>query len=111
MNRIGQRLTLIFLAALIAGCAATSNVAPKEDGACILKAAHHDVYLKVFEVDRDGNMGALIWQGRIHKGQTARVRTAHAYVRYFYNSAPDIDQPFRGGVDKACNDSDTVDVP
>ena len=110
MNKIGQRLTLFFLAVLIAGCAATSNVAPK-DGACILKAAHHDVYLKVFEVDRDGNMGPLIWQGRINQGQTARIKTTHAFFRYFYNAEPDVDQPFRSGGDKACDDLDIVSVP
>ena len=110
MNRIGQHLTLFFLAALIAGCAATSRVAP-EDGACILKAAHHDVYLNVFEVDPDGNMGALVWQGRINRGQTARIRTTHAYIRYFYNAEPDVDQPFKSAADKACDDLDTVNVP
>jgi len=111
MNRRVATLTLFLWAALLAGCAATSNVAPKEDGACILKAAHHDVYLNVFEVDSDGNMGPLIWQGRINRGQTARIQTTHAYFRYFYNSEPEVDQPFSSGMDKACNDSDTVDVP
>lgn len=111
MNRIGLRLTLFFLAALIAGCAATSNVAPEEEGTCILKAAHHDVYLKAFELDPDGNMGPLIWQGRINQGQTARITTTHAFFRYFYNAEPGVARPLGGGVDKACNDSDTVDVP
>jgi hypothetical protein len=82
-----------------------------EEGTCYLKATNKDVFVMVYDMDRDGNQGAQIWQGRIHQGQTARVRSAHAYVRYFYNSAPDIDQPFRGGVDKVCDDSDTVDVP
>jgi hypothetical protein len=111
MNGIGQRFTLFFLVALIAGCEATSSVAPKEDGACILKAAHHDVYLNVFEVDPDGNMGPLIWQGRINQGQTARISTAHALFRYFYNAEPDVDQPFRSGGNKACDDLDIVSVP
>jgi hypothetical protein len=103
-------LTLIFWAMLLAGCAATSGV-ETSDGACYLRAAHSNVYLKVFDVDSDGNMGALIWQGRINQGQTARIRTTHAYFRYFYNSEPDVDQPFRSGADKACDDLDTVDVP
>ena len=95
---------------LVAGCAATSDGGPKE-GACYLKATEGDVYLKVFDVDRNGNMGALVWQGRINQDQTARIQTTHAYFRYFYNSEPEVDQPFRSGADKACDDLDTVDVP
>ena len=110
MNRIGAYLILFFWAMLLAGCAATSEV-DTEEGACYLKAAHGDVYLKVFDVDSDGNMGALVWQGRINQGQTARIRTSHAFFRYFYNSEPDVDQPFRSGADKVCDDLDTVAVP
>ena len=110
MNRRVAAVTLFFWAVLLTGCAATSEVEIQK-GTCYLRAAHGDVYLKVFDVDSDGNMGALVWQGRINQGQTARIRTTHAYFRYFYNSEPDVDQPFRSGVDKACNDSDTVDVP
>jgi hypothetical protein len=110
MNRIGTLLTFFFLGVVLAGCAATSEV-ETSDGACYLRAASGDVYLKVFDVDSDGNMGALLWQGRINQGQTARIRTTHAYFRYFYNSEPDVDQPFRSGADKACDDLDTVDVP
>ena len=110
MNRISAYLTFLFLAMLLAGCAATSEVA-SEEGACYLRAAHGDVYLRVFDVDSSGNMGALLWQGRINQGQTTRIKTTHAYFRYFYNSEPDVDQPFSSGVDKACDDLDTVAVP
>ena len=110
MLRIRRPLFLFIMAVLVAGCATPSEI-DKEEGACYIKAAHGDVYLRVFDVDSDGNMGALIWQGRVNQGQTARIRTSHAYFRYFYNSEPDVDQPFRSGMDKACDDLDTVDVP
>ena len=110
MNRIGVYCALFVLAVLLAGCAATSEVGTKERS-CFLRAAHGDVDIKVFDVDSEGNMGALVWQGRINQGQTARIRTAHAYFRYFYNSEPDVNQPFRSGVDRACDDLNTVDVP
>lgn len=110
MNTIGRHLVLVFLAALIAGCANGPDL-ESETGACYLKAAHGDVYLKVFELDEAGNMGPLIWQGQIDQGQTERIQTAHARLRYFYNSRPGVEQPFRGGVDKACDDLEIVDVP
>ncbi|MGD8963744.1 MAG: hypothetical protein PVF29_12030 [Desulfobacterales bacterium] len=110
MIRIGRPLTLLFMVVLVAGCAATSDGGPAE-GACYLKATHGDVYLRVFDVDRNGNMGALVWQGRINQDQTTRIQTTHAYFRYFYNSEPDVEQPFRSGADKVCDDLATVDVP
>lgn len=110
MNTIVRHLALVLLAVLIAGCANGPDTDP-ETGACYLKAAHSDVYLKVFELDSDGNMGSLIWQGKIDQGQTERIKTAHARLRYFYNSQPDVEQPFRGGVDKACDWLEIVDVP
>jgi hypothetical protein len=109
-NKICVYVALFFLSALFTGCVTTSEVGQKE-GACYLRAAHGDVYLKVFDVDSDGNMGALVWQGRINQDQTARIQTTHAYIRYFYNSEPDVDQPFTSGADKACDDLETVDVP
>ena len=110
MNTICRHLALIFMAALIAGCADSPDV-DTETGACYLKAAHSDVYLKVFELDQDGNMGPFIWQGRINQGQTTRIKTSHANIRYFYNAEPDVDRSFSGGVDKACDWLDIVDVP
>lgn len=110
MKRIRQLVSIIFLAGVIAACAAAPDVDTRE-GACLLKAAHSDVYLKVFDLDRNGNMGPLIWQGRINQGQTARIKTSQAYFRYFYNSEPDVDRPFSSGLDKACDDLDVLVVP
>ena len=110
MNKIGAYFALFLLVVVLASCAATSEV-DTEDGACYLEAAGGDVYLKVFDVDSSGNMGALVWQGRIDQGQTARITTTHATFRYFYNTEPDVEQPFRSGADKMCDDLDIVSVP
>ena len=110
MNRIRQLVSIIFLAGVIAACAVGPDVDTRE-GACRLKAAQSDVYLKVFDLDRNGNMGPLIWEGRINQGQTALINTSQAYFRYFYNSEPDVDRPFSSGPDKACDDLDVVVVP
>ncbi|MDX1707297.1 MAG: hypothetical protein R3274_01780 [Desulfobacterales bacterium] len=103
-------IVCFLLTALITGCATSSGVAKKK-GACYLKATDQDVYLKVFELDSNGSMGALIWQGTINKGQTARIETTHARFRFFYNPEPHIDQPFSSGEDKMCDDLDMVAVP
>ena len=110
MNRIGPSMAIFFLAAIIAGCAASPDADP-DDGVCLLQAVSSDVYVRAFYLDGDGNMGPLIWQGRIDKGQTARIKTTNAYLRYFYNPQPDIDQPFKGGIDAECDDTDVISVP
>lgn len=110
MKRTRRFVSIIFFAALIAGCSATPDVDSKK-GACYLKAVHSDVYVKVFDLDRDGNMGPLIWQGRINQNETARIKTPHAYFRYYYNSEPDVDQPLSGGNDRSCNNLETILVP
>ena len=110
MKRIHRFVPIIFFAAIITGCSSTPDV-DSDKGACYLKAAHGDIYVKVFDLDRDANMGPLIWQGRINQGQTARIKTPHAHFRYYYNSQPDVDRPLSSGPDKACDDLDVVIVP
>jgi len=110
MKRIHRLVPIIFFAVVISGCSTTADV-DSDEGACYLKATHSDVYVKVFDLDRDGNMGPLIWQGRINQGETARIKTPHAHFRYYYNSEPDVDQPLSGGLDKACDDLEVVFVP
>ena len=110
MNRIGPSMAIFFLATIMAGCAASPDV-DSDEGVCLLKAVNSDVYVRAFDLDDDGNMGSLIWQGRIDRGQTARIRTTEAYLRYFYNPQPDIDQPFKGGIDAECDDLKVVGVP
>jgi hypothetical protein len=103
-------VSIIFFAAVISGCSATPDV-DSEKGACYLKAAHSDVYVKVFDLDRDGNMGSLVFQGRINQRMGARIKTSHAQFRYYYNPDPDVDQPLSSGPDKACDDLDVVFLP
>ena len=110
MNTISRCLAIVLGVSVIAGCAVTGDTA-KEDGACYLKAGDSDVYVRVFELDSGGNMGPLVWQGRINQGQTARIKTTHARFRYFFKTQPDIDQPLNGGLDKACDDHDVVKIP
>jgi hypothetical protein len=110
MKRIHRFVSIIFFAAVITGCSAAPDV-DSDKGACYLKAAHTDVYIKVFDLDRERNMGPLIFQGRINQRTGARIKTSHAQFRYYYNSEPDVDQPLSSGPDQACDDLEVVFVP
>jgi hypothetical protein len=110
MKRIHQFVSIIFFTAVITGCSATPD-AGSDEGACYLKAAHGEVYVKVFDLDPNGNMGPLIFQGKIDQRTGARIKTAHAQFRYYYNTAPHVDQPLSSGPDQACDDHDVIFVP
>jgi len=110
MKKIHRLVPIIFLAAVIIGCSATPDV-DSDKGACYLKAAHNEVYVKVFDLDPDGNMGALIFQGKIDQHMGARIKTAHAQFRYYYNPDPHVGRPLSSGPDQACDDHDVIFVP
>ena len=110
MKRINRLVPIFFFAVIIAGCSSTPDV-DSDEGACYLKAAQGEVYVKVFDLDPDGNMGPLIFQGKIDQSTGTRIKTAHAQFRYYYNPNPSVDQPLSSGTDKSCDDHDVVRVP
>jgi hypothetical protein len=67
--------------------------------------------LIVFDLDRDGNQGDQIWQGRINRGESVKITVPHGRFRYDYNAHPDQDQPLSGGFDRSCSNLETILVP
>ncbi|MEJ2728409.1 MAG: hypothetical protein P8185_07855 [Deltaproteobacteria bacterium] len=110
MKKTHQLIPIIFFAAWITGCSVTPDV-DSDKGACYLKAAHGEVFVKVFDLDRDGNMGAIVFQGIINPRQGTLIKTSRAQFRYYYNSDPQVDRPLSSGQDQACDDHDVVVVP
>ena len=82
-----------------------------EEGTCVLQASDTDVFIIVFDLDRDGNQGSQIWQGRINQGESAKITAPHARIRYSYNDQPDEDQPLSGDVNRSCEGGETILVP
>lgn len=82
-----------------------------EEGTCYLQATNSDVFVKVFDLDRDGNMGQMVWEGRINAHQSVKITMPHGRFRYYYNAQPDEDQPTSGGFDRWCNNNHSVLIP
>ena len=110
MKRIYQSLTIFFFAIMLTGMISASKTSA-EEGSCYLKASSKDVFVIVYDLNRNGDMGSLIWQGRINKGQEALIRAPHARFRYYYNAQPDVNQPMSGGNNRLCDNQRTVGVP
>jgi len=103
--------TIVALGALILAVFLPTQNSDAEGGSCYLKASNVDVFVIIYDLDSDGNQGPKIWEGRINRGQTAKITTPHGMFRYDYNSQPDVDQPLSGGFDRYCNNLETVLVP
>lgn len=81
-----------------------------EEGTCYLEATT-DVFVMVYDLDRQGNSSGLIWQGRLNDGETTQIKAPHGRFRYKYNSEPDKKQPLSSGPDKWCDSNTKVGVP
>jgi hypothetical protein len=110
MKTIYRFVSIIFFALLLTGFLSVPT-ANAEEGSCYLKATNKDVFVIVFDLDRDGNQGPKIWQGRINQGESVKITTPHGLFRYDYNAEPDQDQPLSGGNDRECNNLEIILVP
>jgi hypothetical protein len=110
MRKIYRIVFIIFFAVMLAGFLSIRQ-ADAEEGSCYLKASNTDVFIIVFDMDRQGNQGHQIWQGRINQGESVKITAPHARFRYDYNAQPDEDQPLSGGQDRSCSNGETVLVP
>ena len=110
MKRIYQSFAFFFSAIVFAGLLSASNISATE-GSCYLKALHTDVFVILHDLNRDGDRGSKIWEGRINEGQEVFLTTPHAQFRLYYNDQPDVDQPMSGGNDRWCDNNRTVGVP
>ena len=110
MKKFFMLSSIVFLAMITTGIVSLPG-AQAEEGTCYLQATNTDVFIIVFDLDRDGNQGHKIWQGRINANESVKITTPHARFRYDYNSQPDKDQPLSGGYDRWCKNDETVLVP
>ena len=110
MNKTFERLSIVLLAILLTGILSPPD-ARTEEGSCYLKATNTDVFVIVFDMDRAGNKGGKLWQGRINEGESVKITVPNARFVYDYNDQPDDDQPLSGGTERWCNDGEIILVP
>lgn len=110
MNIILRFFSIFFIALLVVPLVSIPDVTAAE-GSCYLQATDKDVFVVVFDMDRDGNRGHKLWQGRINANESVKITTPHARFVYDFNSQPDVDQPLSGGTERWCNNDETVLVP
>ena len=110
MKKIYQALPIAFLILMLTRFL-TGQAAAAEEGSCYLKSNTQDVFVIVFDMDKEGNQGQQIWQGRINQGESVKITTPHGRFRYDYNDQPDKDQPLSGGQERQCQNLNVILVP
>lgn len=109
MKKLCSSFLFVFIAALLS-LLVMPSAALSDEGTCYIEAVT-DVYVELYDLDRDGNHGEMIWSGRLKQGETALIKAPHARFRYKYNDQPDEEQALSVGADKWCNGKTRVAVP
>ena len=110
MRRIIQISMLLIV--LIFGAAALSPLkAENSNYYCYLVANTVDVGIEVWENDKLGNKGQLIWKGMIKQGQRQKIYTRFGRIRYASNVYKDPKWATSGDVNRWCDSGKTIGVP
>jgi hypothetical protein len=108
------RLFKVFLSAavLISVLTAVSPLrADVLDMYCYLEATTVEVFIVVWEEDRQGNKGRQVWQGIIKQGQQVRIPNRTGSIRYSSTVYIGKQDALSGDTSRWCSDAATIGVP
>ncbi len=110
MHRIIRLSALVLFMALFLATAVPAK-ADRRDLYCYLQAATVDVRVEVWEEDRRGNKGQVIWRGLIEKGTKQRINTRTGGIRYGTTIYVDTNESPSGDTSRWCEEGLTIAVP
>jgi len=110
MHRRIKVPALVIFAILILATASPVK-ADRKDLYCFLNAITVDVKVEVWEEDRRGNKGPLIWRGIVKKGTRQRINTRTGGIRYASTVYVDTNDPLSGDTSRWCEEGGTIAVP
>ncbi len=85
--------------------------ADRRDLYCYLNAVTVDVRVEVWEEDRRGNKGPLLWKGIVRQGKKRRINTRTGGIRVSSTTHIDTNSPLSGDTSRWCDGGSTVGVP
>jgi hypothetical protein len=85
--------------------------ADRRDLFCYLEATTVDVRVEVWEGDRQGNKGPLIWQGIVRPGKKQRINTRTGGIRFSGTTDVGTNNALSGDTSRWCEEGSTVGVP
>jgi hypothetical protein len=113
----GKRIKLfLFVVALIAFSATTASA---NHNVCTIKAGDRIVWVRVFDVDPDGNImhgyrsgyysRNILWRGMLKEGEVQEIRSSNGEIKYEYQASSE-DRGY-GGNFASCSHGETIVVP
>ena len=82
-----------------------------QDAFCYLEADSVDVYVIVWEEDRQGNKGRQIWNGIIKQGRRVRIPSRTGGIRYSSTVNLYQQDAVSGDTSRWCSDAESIGVP
>ena len=110
MYRIAKVLMLMVFISLFS-VAVSPVQADVRDMYCYLQADSTDVRIEVWEEDRLGNKGQLIWRGIVRPGKRQRINSRTGNIRYASSVYVDKNEPLSGDDGRTCEEGMTIGVP
>ena len=101
---------IVTLAILILATAAPVK-ADRRDLHCYLEAGTVDVRVEVWEEDRRGNKGQVIWRGLIKAGTRQRINSRTGGIRYGATVYVDTNESPSGDTSRWCEEGQSIAVP
>ena len=110
MHRI-INVSLLVIFVLLASAIVSPLKADRIDLYCYLEASTVDVRLEVWEEDKQGNKGPLLWKGVIKQGQRKRINTRTGGIRLASTINVDTNDALSGDNSRWCENGSTIGVP
>lgn len=110
MRRIIKISMFVILVILFSAIAAPVK-ADRRELYCYLEATTVDVRVEVWEADRQGNKGPLIWKGIVRQGHRQRINTRTGGIRLSSSRYIDTNDALSGDNSRLCEEGSTIGVP
>jgi len=110
MHRI-MKVSVLVIFVILFSAVVSPLRADRRDLFCYLEATTVDVKVVVWEEDRQGNKGPLIWQGLVKPGNRQRINTRTGGIRLSSSTYVNTNNALSGDTSRWCEEGSTVGVP
>ena len=107
----GIKVSVFVIFSILTLMMALPVMADRQELYCYLEAITVDVKVEVWEEDRRGNKGPLIWRGIVKKGTRQRINTRTGGIRYARTVYIDTNEPLGGDTSRWCESGEMIAVP
>jgi len=98
--------SLIFSIVVVFFLTLSSQVIAEEFTCWFSAPAQNDIWVIVYQADKDGDRGDVIWEGKIAAGERKQIKCDSGQIRYDY--ARKKGQPYEGDLARMCDED--VDI-